>query len=161
MRENPWKDKPVIYAPLFDRLLDYKKIGKRFGSEIEEKLKVISGPTLTVEGLEDSVRREIEDVLGARSSLSVREADERERSILNYGTPPSISASLHSKRKVDRLLEVIRDSILAYEPRIEEAEVSLVNKDSGKIHIAIEVRAKLFVKHFTYPINFIFGEEVE
>jgi type VI secretion system protein ImpF len=85
------------------------------------------GRSQSLRQLKAALRRDIEWLLNTRRSVQeVKDTGlELERSLFNYGLPDITSLGVHSTQDQKRLLWMIESTIAIFEPRIQDARVSM------------------------------------
>jgi len=133
-----------VRMPLFDRLVDRDPTLRR-------ELRPLR--TLDRGGLRESVRRELERLLNTRSSLPADRLAARERSSIDYGVPDFSMFSAASFADRQRLAEIVRRAIAAYEPRLAGVRVHLeIPRDDFRLFGRIE--AVLLTGRVPEPVHF-------
>lgn len=105
-----------VRAPLFDRLTDREPGSRR---ELRPR------KTLDRAGLRESVRRELGRLFDTRCPLPADDLRGRERTVIDYGLPDVsvLAPENHADRL--RLAAILREAIVAYEPRLAEVRVTV------------------------------------
>jgi type VI secretion system lysozyme-like protein len=138
----------VASAPLFDRLVDLEPWTPR---EVHPR----SG--LDAESLRESIRRELECLLGTRCTLTLEEAEAmqpRDRSVLDYGLPDLGSLTLVVPADQARLAGLLERTLTAFEPRLRQVRVSVrPHAEERRVAVAT-LTALLVVEHLTEQVSF-------
>lgn len=149
MREL-WGKSRVGRALLFERLVaDPDALsGKptRVGSEPRR--------ALDREGLRDSVRREVEDLLSTRCPLPPREALSAARTTLDYGLPelePMRAIEADGRRYIER---IVRQAIEVYEPRLTGVDVAVTGEGTLPGSVILSISGDLVVEQVREPLSF-------
>lgn len=105
-----------VRAPLFDRLIDLDPGVRREPRPLR---------TLDRRGLRESVRRELERLLNTRSPLPADRLQGRDRTVVEYGVPDLavLAPGRHQDRQ--RLANMLREAVEAYEPRLAQVRVTV------------------------------------
>jgi type VI secretion system protein ImpF len=135
-----------VRTPLFDRLVDHDP---RLGRE-ERPLR-----TLDRGGLYESVRRELERLLNTRCPFPAHRLGGRERSVIDYGIPDFAGLSARSFADRERLAEVLRQAVAAFEPRLSEVRVRLEPVPGDDLALAGRIEALLRVGALPEPVSFV------
>jgi type VI secretion system protein ImpF len=85
------------------------------------------GRAQSLRQLKAALRRDIEWLLNTRRSIEeVKDSGlELERSLFNYGLPDITALGIHSVQDQNRLLWMIESTIANFEPRIQDARVTM------------------------------------
>ena len=110
---------------------------------------------LDVDGLKASVRREVEWLLNTRCPVSVDRLEERERTTIDYGLPDFSGKYTWDSTHQRELARFIGQTISAFEPRLQDVEVTVVpllppRHDGFRVAIA----ARLVVGEVVEPLSF-------
>jgi type VI secretion system protein ImpF len=133
-----------VRMPLFDRLVDRDPMLRR-------ELRPLR--TLDRGGLKESVRRELERLLNTRSSLPADRLAARERSSIDYGVPDFSMFSAASFADRQRLAEIVRRAIVAYEPRLAGVRVYL-EAIGDDFRLFGRIEATLLTGRVAEPVHF-------
>ena len=124
---------------IIDRLIDEDRhvTGDRHPSRAESIRRVM-----------DTVRRDIELLLNTRRiALEPQESmPEIARSLYFYGMPDMTSVSKDSQAAKSRLARQVEETIMAFEPRLDQVKVTLIPSERaafGEVRFAIEALLKL------------------
>jgi type VI secretion system protein ImpF len=115
-------DESHVRTPLFDRLVG----GER---------------TLTVRGLRESVRRELELLLNTRSSFPSRRLPGAPLTVIDYGIPPLADFSARNADDQNKLAAALRDAIAAFEPRLASVRVRAIPPEVDQMSIEFAIDA--------------------
>jgi type VI secretion system lysozyme-like protein len=138
----------VAPAPLFDRLVDLEPWTSR---------EVHPESTLDAEALRESVRRELECLLGTRCTLTLEEAETRdpgERSVLDYGLPDLGPLDPVAPADQERLAGLLSRTITAFEPRLRQVRVSVRSHPEDRRVAVATLTALLVVESLAEQISF-------
>lgn len=115
-------DESLVRTPLFDRLVG----GER---------------TLTVRGLRESVRRELEQLFNTRSSFPSRRLPGAPLTVIDYGIPPLADFSARNTDDQNKLAAALRDAIAAFEPRLASVRVRAIPPEVDQMYIEFAIDA--------------------
>lgn len=134
-----------VRTPLFDRLVDRSP-----------KLRHEARPqrTLDRQGHRESVRRELERLLNTRCPVPAHRLADRPRSVIDYGLPELTGFSANRVEDRQRLAELIRRTIEAFEPRLAEVRVRLEPVPGDSLLLMGHVEGLLDFEGVTEPIAF-------
>jgi type VI secretion system protein ImpF len=96
----------------------------------------------------DAVRRDLEWLLNTRRipEEAPPGCDELRRSLYYYGLPDVTSMSRDSLDEQRRLLRLVQEAITAFEPRLADVRVSLVDSDerpTRRLHFIVEALLRM------------------
>ncbi|HSN99257.1 MAG TPA: type VI secretion system baseplate subunit TssE [Candidatus Nanopelagicales bacterium] len=141
-----WGANDAGRVPLFDRLVDEHRHQR---SEPRPKR------SLDREELRESVRRELARLLGTRCPVSGDAALTRRRTTLDYGLPDlELGGRALVKEDRIRIARLLRQTIEAFEPRLQRVEVELLDRADGGARLVVEIRAVLVTERVREPLNF-------
>jgi len=138
------EEKIEVRMPLFDRLVDRDPTLRRELHPLR---------TLDRGGLKESIRRELERLLNTRSSLPADRLAARERSSIDYGVPDFSMFSAASFADRQRLAEIVRRAIAAYEPRLAGVRVHLEHAGDD-FRLIGRIEAMLLTGRVAQPVHF-------
>ena len=121
-------------ALLFERLVDL---------ELERKEEAQPFRVLSRTELWESVRRELGQLLNTRCPVPLRLLGEEERTVINYGIPDFTSLSPQSSNDRKLIGDIIQQTIEAFEPRLRNVRVNVVNYEENERTLQITVEADL------------------
>lgn len=133
----------VARRPLFDRLVD---------EDLFARTEAVPRRTLDLQGLQLSVRAELDRLLTTRCPLPADEALSRPRTILSYGLPDLEGGRQTEKVTSRRLERLVRDTIEAFEPRLAGVHVTLARAEQGRV--AVTVRGALLTESLRHAVRF-------
>lgn len=128
--------------PLFDKL-------DQCAPDAEEHV-----DTLSVAAVEASVLRELRRLLNSRSRLPLDDFLDAPLTVLDYGIPDYSARSAQSEADRKLIAAVIVRAIEAFEPRVADIEVNLVNGSSGKTIALFAIAASIRIAQTVRRINF-------
>ena len=128
--------------PLFDKL-DQRAMASAPAEQV-----------LDADGVEASVVRELRRLLNSRSRIPLSVFTDAELTVLDYGIPDYGAHSAQSEADRRRVAAAIRHAIEAFEPRLSDVDVSLVDGATGKTIALFCIEATLRVAHIVRRINF-------
>jgi len=134
-----------VRTPLFDRLVDRSP---------KLRHEVRPARTLDRRGLRESVRRELERLLNTRCPFPVHRLADRPRSVLDYGLPELTGFSAHSFEDRERLAELIRRAVEAFEPRLSDVRVRLEPAPGDALSLIGSLEGLLQFDGVTEPVSF-------
>lgn len=110
--------------------------------------------TLSVAGVEASVLRELRRLLNSRSRLTLDDFLDAPLTVLDYGIPDYSARSAQSEADRSLIAAAIVRAVEAFEPRVADIEVKLVNGSSGKTIALFAIAASIRVAQTVRRINF-------
>lgn len=134
-----------VRTPLFDRLVDRSP---------KLRHEVRPARTLDRRGLRESVRRELERLLNTRCPLPAHRLADRPRSVIDYGLPELTGFSANRAEDRERLAELIRRAVEAFEPRLAEVRVRLEPVPGDALSLAGHIEAVFQGDSVTEPVSF-------
>jgi type VI secretion system protein ImpF len=106
------------------------------------------------QGLRASVLRELGRLLNTRCPLAGGPADERDRTVIDYGIPDFSHLGPASTTDVRHLAQVLERTITAYEPRLQHVRVSLEPAGNNQSAVRGWLAANLVVGTVNEPVSF-------
>ena len=143
--------KVEVRKPLFDRLVDRDP---RLRREVGRPQR-----TLDRRGLRESVRLELERLFNTRCPLPAHRLADRPRSVIDYGIPELTGFSARNVEDRDRLAELFRRAIEAFEPRLEGVRVRFEPDPDDDLSLAGLIEGFLRVDAVAQPVSFHTGIE--
>lgn len=138
--------KDTLMPSLLDRLIEPR------GGEGNE----VGARGQTVRELEESVRRDLQELLNSRRSAvdGFPEESELSRSLLNYGLPEltGFDPTVPDQRRT--LQSIIEQAIRSFEPRLDRVHVTAMTADSSGRGLRMSVEALLKVSPSPVPVAF-------
>lgn len=135
-------------APLFDRLCD---------DDPGVSAEPVPRRYLDLDGLADSVRREIHTLLNSRSGLTEEEIDYEARSVADYGLADLSHLFTDNPRDKERVAQHVARTIAAYEPRLTGVHVAVeaVRRQTGTLDLRVEggLRFGDTVEPISFPLR--------
>jgi type VI secretion system protein ImpF len=133
-------------VPLFDRLVD---------EEPHRKHEATPFRTLDRRGLHGSIQREVARILSTRCPIPGDLALSRPRTVLDYGLPDLDQGGrgVVLERR-SRLARLIRETIEAFEPRLEGVHVELLDPAEGGERLVVSINAAVIIDEVREPISF-------
>ena len=135
-----------VRTPLFDRLVDRDPWLRR---EVGRPQR-----TLDRRGLRESVRLELERLFNTRCPLPAHRLADRPRSVIDYGIPELTGFSARNFEDRDRLAELFRRAIEAFEPRLEAVRVRFEPDPDDDLSLAGLIEGLLQVDSVAEPVSF-------
>lgn len=132
-------------VPLFDRLSDDAP-GVRAEAEPRR--------VLDLDGLKESVGREIEILLNTRCPLKEEDIDYKTRSVIDYGLvdiAPYFTRSVDDRR---RLSQHIARTIAVYEPRLTRVSVTIEDMSRETHRLLVRVDGAVRFGNVVHPVSF-------
>ena len=132
-------------ALLFDRLVD------------EEPRKAGEGRPLRVHGeysLRKSVQRELMRLLNTRCPGTRWPLDPEDRTVLDYGIPDFSWMSAASGSDLEELARTVEHAIAAYEPRLQQARITIKPSPGDRSAVRGEIHAMLLIDKVKEPVSF-------
>lgn len=139
------KNTLMARASLIDRLVDYEPA-------INKEVRPLR--TLSKEALKASVRRDLGWLLNTRTSISAREYDERELTVIEYGIPDFGSYSPANEEDQFFLAKRIGRAIAAFEPRLQNVKVTVKPAMENERTLRIIIDAVLVSDVLREPVSF-------
>ncbi len=109
---------------------------------------------LDVDGLKASVRREVEWLLNTRCPVSVDRLEERERTTIDYGLPDFSGKYTWDFAHQRELARFIGQTISAFEPRLQDVEVTVAPLPYRHDGFRVAIAARLVVGEVVEPLSF-------
>ncbi|EYF02867.1 type VI secretion system baseplate subunit TssE [Chondromyces apiculatus] len=143
---NDWGANDAGRVPLFDRLVDEHRYQR---SEPRPKR------SLDRDELRASIHRELTRLFGTRCPITGDVALTRQRTTLDYGLP-DLELGGRALVKEDRLrvARLLRQTIEAFEPRLQRVEVELLDRRDGGTRLVVAIRAVLVTERVREPLSF-------
>lgn len=132
-------------ALLFDRLVDLD------GTEKTEQQPL---RVLTVEGLRDSVRRELQRLLNTRSPTLPEELEGKEWTVLDWGLADYSGWYTRSVPSQTRLARMIERTIRAFEPRMLDPKVTVEEREGSDRGLSVVLEGTVRVGTLLEPVSF-------
>jgi type VI secretion system protein ImpF len=107
-----------------------------------------------IEGLRDSVARELQSLLNTRVSLDIDTLEARERTTIDYGIPDLSAFPLGNNEAILRLTRHISRTISVYEPRLRVRNVSLEPLRGHRDAMLARVSGNIEVGTIVEPVSF-------
>lgn len=138
--------KAEIRMPLFDRLVDQDPL---------QRWEVRPLRTLGRRGLEESVRRELEQLFNTRCSIPAHRLSGHSWTVVDYGIPDFSGFSAHSAEDRARVAEILRRAIELFEPRLTGVRVHLEAIPEDGFALAGRIEAVLAADPIPEPVSFL------
>jgi len=129
-------------ALLFERLADGPQAGG-------QPLRVYD-----VNYLKDSVSKEIMRLLRTRCPGIRWPADERDRTVMDYGIPDFSWMSAANGSDIEQLAQILKHAINAYEPRLLDVTVTVGPSGQSQSEVISTIKGYLAVGSLTEPVTF-------
>jgi type VI secretion system lysozyme-like protein len=145
--EGQWGSRDVARALLFDRLVDENP----YETREHTPLRGYSRDDLYI-----SVRRELWRLLNTRCPIRGDVALTRERTTLDYGLPDLLEGGRGVLQESDkgRIAKLIRRTIEAFEPRLKNVDVEVIQLPAPGGKLVISIDAVLAVEKLMEPLSF-------
>ena len=140
-----------VRTPLFDRLVDRDPWLRR---EVGRPQR-----TLDRRGLRESVRLELERLFNTRCPLPAHRLADRPRSVIDYGIPELTGFSARNVEDRDRLAELFRRAVEAFEPRLEGVRLRFEPVPGDDLSLAGYVEGLLRTDNVPEPVSFLTSVE--
>jgi type VI secretion system protein ImpF len=134
-----------VRTPLFDRLVDRDP---RLRREVRPLR------TLDRRGLRESVRRELELLFNTRCPFPAHRLAGRERSVIDYGIPDFSTFSPRSFADRERLADLLRRAVEAFEPRLADVRVHVEPLPGEDLALCGRIEAVLLADPVPEPVSF-------
>ena len=139
------KAKEGARALLFDRLVDL---------DVTEKTEQQPLRILTVDGLRDSVQRELQRLLNTRSPTPPEELEGREWTVLDWGLADYSGWYTRSVPSQNRLARLIERTIQAFEPRMLDPKVKVEEREGSDRGLSVWLEGRVRVGTLLEPVSF-------
>jgi type VI secretion system lysozyme-like protein len=93
-------------------------------------------------------------LLNSRVSVPAHRLRERERTVIDYGIPDFSFLSPHSRSARDWLGREIGDAVRAFEPRLQDVQVTFEPSSDLSPSMAVSIHAQLIADGELEPISF-------
>ena len=146
-------------APLFDR---FGAVGEGAGAPLLEWYDPRRvGQDVAAPALALSIGRELGRLLNTRCGATLAQLAGRERSVIDYGLPDY--ATLYTDHLDDRLrlTQLVRDTIVAFEPRLREVEVRVELLGNSRHALRVYVQGMVVVHDQLEPVSLQVGANLE
>jgi type VI secretion system protein ImpF len=134
-----------VRAPLFDRLVDRDP---RLRREVRPLR------TLDRRGLRESVRRELELLFNTRCPFPAHRLAGRDLSVIDYGIPDFSAFSPRSFEDRERLADLLRRAVEAFEPRLARVQVRIEPVPGDDLALQGSIAALLLTEPVPEPVSF-------
>ncbi len=132
-------------ALLFDRLVDL---------DVTEKTEQQPLRILTVDGLRDSVQKELQRLLNTRSPTPPEELEGREWTVLDWGLADYSGWYTRSVPSQNRLARLIERTIRAFEPRMLDPKVKVEEREGSDRGLSVWLEGSVRVGTLLEPVSF-------
>lgn len=144
----PLQSRKGAPAPLFDRLCD---------DDPGVSAEPVPLRYLDIDGLAESVRREIATLLNSRCGLGEDEVDYAFRSVTDFGLVDLSHLFTDNPRDTARVAQHVARTIAAYEPRLTGVHVAVeaVRRQTGTLDLRVEggLRFGDTVEPISFPLR--------
>jgi type VI secretion system lysozyme-like protein len=134
-----------VRTPLFDRLVDRDP---RLRREVRPMR------TLDRRGLRESVRRELELLFNTRCPFPAHRLAGRAPSVIDYGIPDFSTFSPRSFEDRERLADLLRRAVEAFEPRLAHVRVYIEPAPGENLALTGRIEAVLLADPVPEPVSF-------
>lgn len=135
-----------IRMPLFDRLVDRDPMHRREVRPLR---------TLGRGELEESVRRELEQLFNTRCPIPAHRLSAHPWTVVDYGIPDLSGFSARSAADRGRVEDILRRAIEVFEPRLAGARVRLEPVPGDDLALAGRIEAVLVADPLSEPVSFV------
>lgn len=104
--------------------------------------------------LHASIRRELQRLLDTRAPRSLADMAGRPRTVLDYGVPEVTPYMMNHAKESGELARFLVDSIAAFEPRLRNVRVELVQAQPTLQRLEVRIDADLVVGRLFEPVSF-------
>ncbi|HKO58950.1 MAG TPA: type VI secretion system baseplate subunit TssE [Thermoanaerobaculia bacterium] len=139
-----------VRTPLFDRLVDRDPQPE---PHLQRELRPMR--TLDRRGLKKSVRRELEQLFNTRCPVAQHHLLGRQRSVIDYGIPDLAIFSARSHDDRLRIAEILRQAIVAYEPRLIDPRVVVEQVPGEELALMARIEARMITDTVPEPVLFL------
>lgn len=137
---------PALYpALLFDRLEDRAPA---------QRVEPVPFRAVDEAGLRESVRREAEDLLGTRCTLTPAGLEGRERTTLEYGLPDISALFPGNPAARGEIAARMEAALAAYEPRLAGARVEVWGVEGRPRELGARIEGTLVAGPAPVPVGF-------
>ena len=111
---------------------------------------------LTVQGMRESVQRELHRLLNTRSPTPAEEmeSDEKEWTVLDWGLPDYTGWYTRSAPSQQRLARLVEATIRAFEPRLVEPRVTVERQEDSERSLVVWIEGAIRVGTLLEPVAF-------
>ena len=131
-------------APLFDRLRASRSPMERQSLAVFDE-----------QELADSVARELENLLNTRSPTSAQLYLARKLTVIDYGIPDLVDFNPDDGGDRERLQTFLQEAISAFEPRLQNIQLSLLPFPGKPRKLLLKLNAVLAMASIYRPVNFV------
>jgi type VI secretion system lysozyme-like protein len=135
-------------APLFERF------GNEDGEGGDAFLSWHAAGRGGLSALEASIGYELDRLLNTRCAASLEQLAQRVRSVLDYGLPDYSSLHTADLKHRLQLSDLVRDTIVAFEPRLREVEVDVALDANSRHALDVAVTGRLVAEGRLQPVSF-------
>lgn len=136
--------------PLFDKLEQ-----RATGTDLPDATGADArSDALSIAGVEASVLRELRRLLNSRSRLTLEQFLASPLTVLDYGIPDYSARSVQSEADRTLIAAAIVRAVEAFEPRVADIDVRLVDSSAGKTIALYQIAASIRVAQTVRRINF-------
>jgi type VI secretion system protein ImpF len=107
-----------------------------------------------IDGVRDSVARELQALLNTRVALDIDTLEQRERTTIDYGIPDLSAFPLGNNEAMSRLARHISRTITVYEPRLRVRDVALEPVAGRRDALTARVSGNITVGTVVEPVSF-------
>lgn len=139
-------------APLFERFGD--EDGEGAAAFLPWQPGRRGGAGLTLSALESSIALELDRLLNTRCAASLDQLAVRPRSVLDYGLPDYSSLHTADLKHRRQLAVLVRDTIVAFEPRLRDVEVEVTPDANSRHALDVAVSGRVIAEDRLQPVSF-------
>lgn len=115
------------------------------------------GTEVALSPLERSIEQELSRLLNTRCACPLALLATRERSVIDYGLPDYTALCTGGSADRQRLVELVRDTIAAFEPRLRNVQVEIAMLPNCRHALRVGVGAMVLVDGRLEPVRFNIG----
>jgi len=104
--------------------------------------------------LERSIEQELSRLLNTRCACPLAVLATRERSVIDYGLPDYTALCTGSSGDRQRLVELVRDTIVAFEPRLRNVQVEISMMPNCRHALRVDVGGMVLIDGRLEPVRF-------
>ncbi|SHH10119.1 type VI secretion system baseplate subunit TssE [Massilia sp. CF038] len=112
------------------------------------------GTEVNLSPLECSIEQELTRLLNTRCACPLAVLATRERSVIDYGLPDYSALCSGSSADRARLVSLVRDTIVAFEPRLRQVEVEIALLPNCRHALQVGIRGAVLVNGRLEPVRF-------
>jgi type VI secretion system protein ImpF len=148
-------------APLFDRFFRDGEGARADSTLLDWHRARQEGGEPVLSALEASIEQELGRLLNTRCACSLAELATRERSVVDYGLPDYSALYTNNTDDQARLVELVRGTIEAFEPRLRQVAVQVDMLGNSRHALRVRIQAMVLIEGRLEPVSFRIGANEE